>query len=101
MRIGSNARPAVNMANDDANGMNPVADIPAATDIMLLSAIPQSKKRSGKAFLNFIVFVASAKSASNTTIFGYFAPNSTSASPYASRVAILSPILYVISVLFL
>ena len=46
----------------------------AAVLIIFASAIPISKNLSGYFFAKFIVFVAVAKSASKTTIFGYFSP---------------------------
>ena len=62
----SKALPAANIAKVDANGIFPVAAIPAATPIMFDSAIPQSKCLSGNFFLNMPVFVAAARSASKT-----------------------------------
>ena len=67
LRTCSKARPAANMANELANTVFPVEAIPAATDIILPSAIPQSKNRDGNAFLKIQVLVASARSASKTT----------------------------------
>ena len=63
------ALPAANIANVLANGIFPEAARPAATPIILASAIPQSKNRSGYAFLKIPVLVAAARSASSTTRF--------------------------------
>ena len=81
------------MANEDTKGIVPVEAIPAATLIILPSAIPQSKNRSGCSFANRQVLVACARSASRTTK-GYLSASATSALPYASLVAILSAILF-------
>ena len=75
----SYARPAANIANVLANGTIPAAARPAATPIILPSAIPQSMKRSGCAFLNTPVFVAEARSASSTTRSLCSEPSSASA----------------------
>ena len=64
-----------------AKGTFPHVDIPAAIPTMLHSAIPQSINLSGKAALNFPVFVAAARSASKTTRLSCSFPNSTKASP--------------------
>ena len=74
-------------AKELAKGILPVVAAPAATHIMLPSAIPQSKNLSGNFFLNVIVFVDFARSASKTII-SVLSPNSARALPYASRVAI-------------
>ena len=79
--ICSNARPAANIAKELANGTFPAAARPAATPIMLLSAIPQSINLSGCAFLNTPVFVAAARSASSTTTFSCAVPSSAKAFP--------------------
>ena len=55
-----------------ANGTFPVVAIPAEVLIIFASAIPISKNLSGNFFAKLIVFVAVAKSASNTTISEYF-----------------------------
>ena len=81
LRICSNARPAANIAKELANGTRPVVDRPAAIPIIFDSAIPQSICLSGKAFLKIPVFVAPAKSASNTTRFSFSFPSSTRAFP--------------------
>ena len=81
LRTISNARPAANMAKEDANTFLPVDAMPAATPIILASAMPQSMKRSGHAFLNMPVFVAAARSASSTIRSGYSAESAASASP--------------------
>jgi len=49
---------------------------------MSCSAIPISKNLSGYSFANIPVFVAPAKSASNTTIFSFSFPNSSRFSPF-------------------
>ena len=67
LRICSKARPAANMAKELAKGTRPMVERPAATSTMLHSAMPQSKCRSGNAFLNTPVLVAAARSASSTT----------------------------------
>ena len=76
----SKARPAANIAKEDANTTLPVAAIPAATHIILPSAIPQLKNLSGNFFLNIPVLVAAARSASRTRK-SYFSPSSASAVP--------------------
>ena len=53
LRTCSKARPAANMAKLDAKTVLPVAARPAATPIILPSAMPQSKKRSG----NFSIYL--------------------------------------------
>ena len=77
----SNALPAANIAKELANTSLPVVAIPAATPIILASAIPQSKNLSGYAALNVPVFVAAARSASRTTRSGRFSASITRASP--------------------
>ena len=67
LRICSKALPAANIAKLLAKGTRPIVDKPAATPIMLHSAMPQLKWRSGNAFLKVPVFVAAARSASSTT----------------------------------
>src|SRR5215217_1863468 len=57
-------------------------------DIMLASAAPTLKKRCGYALPNFIDWVETARSASSATTSSWASPRSTSASPYAWRVAI-------------
>ena len=76
--ICSNALPAANIANVLANGIFPLVARPAAVPIISRSDIPISKNLSGHTFLNSIVFVALAKSASKTTTFS-FSANSTKA----------------------
>ena len=76
----SNARPAANIAKDDAKTTLPVVAIPAATLIIFPSAIPQSKNLSGNFFLNIPVLVAAARSASRTRK-SYFSPRSQRAAP--------------------
>ena len=49
---------SANMANEDTKGIVPVEAIPAATLIILPSAIPQSKKRSGCSLAKRQVLVA-------------------------------------------
>src|SRR5258708_27485306 len=78
-------------ANDDENGSLPDNASPLAMDTMLASAMPQVKKRSGNSFWNLALKVDLARSASSTTMLGFFLPSSTRAWPYASRVA--APIL--------
>ena len=87
MRICSYARPAPKTAKVDANGIFPAEAKPAATPIILASAIPVLKKRSLYSLANTEVFVDEDKSASKTTISGFIAPKRFSVSPYASRVA--------------
>ena len=57
---------AKEIAKEDANAGTPVAAIPAATEIILPSAIPQLKKRSGYFFANTAVCVEPERSASST-----------------------------------
>ena len=49
--------------------------------IMLASAMPMSRKRSGYALAKLLVIVALERSASSTTSSGYFSASSTSISP--------------------
>ena len=77
----SKALPAANMAKELAKGIFPVVARPAATPIILPSAMPQSIWRSGNAFLNTPVFVAPARSASRTTMFSFSAPSCARALP--------------------
>ena len=79
--ICSNALPAANIAKEDANGILPVVERPAAMPIILASAMPQSKNLSGNAFLKTPVFVAPARSASRTTTLGLTLPSSARALP--------------------
>ena len=58
-----------------------MVDRPAPIFIMLASAMPQSKKRSGCAALKNLVMVAPARSASSTTTFLFCSPSSTRALP--------------------
>ena len=81
LRTISKARPAANMAKELAKTVLPAAARPAATPIMLASAMPQSKNRSGQAFLKMPVLVAAARSASRTIRSGYWAENSARALP--------------------
>ena len=81
LRTCSKARPEANMAKEEAKGTRPVVDIPAATQIMLASAMPQSKCRWGKAFWKVWVLVALARSASRTTRFSCSAPSAARALP--------------------
>ena len=70
-----------NIAKVEAKGIFPAVARPAATPNILFSAIPQSKNLSGNFFLNTTVFVASARSASRTTISLSIPPNSARALP--------------------
>ena len=81
LRTISKARPAANMAKELAKTVFPAAAIPAATPIMFSSAMPQSKKRSGQAFLKMPVLVAAARSASRTMSSGYLGASSARALP--------------------
>ena len=81
LRTCSNARPAANIANEEANTFFPAAASPAEIPIILLSAMPQSKNRSGYAFLKPPVLVAAARSASSTTRSGYSSASSIRAAP--------------------
>ena len=81
LRICSKARPAANMAKEEAKGTKPVVLRPAATPTMSASAMPQSMWRSGNAFLKMLVLVAPARSASSTTRLGISPPSSVSALP--------------------
>ena len=69
------------MAKLEAKGTSPMAAAPAATAIILPSAMPQSKWRSGKAFWKVPVLVAPARSASNTIRSSCSAPSSFRALP--------------------
>ena len=66
----------------------PMEAAPAAAAIMLPSAMPQLRWRSGKALPNMAVWVEPARSASNTITLSWAAPSSRRASPYPCRVAI-------------
>ena len=79
--ICSHALAEANMANVLAKTVFPAAARPAAKDIILPSAIPISRNLSGTAFLNVIVLVAFARSASKTIIFSLSLPYCTNASP--------------------
>ena len=81
LRTCSHALPLAKMAKVFVKGLKPQVDIPAATPVMLHSAMPMSKKRSGYFAAKPFVIVAPAKSASKTTSSGYFSASSTSASP--------------------
>ena len=81
LRICSKARPAANMAKEDAKGTKPLAAKPAATHIMSASAMPQLKWRSGYALANMPVLVEPARSASSTTTFSCAAPRATRPRP--------------------
>ena len=81
LRTCSKARPAANMAKEEAKGTSPIAAAPAATAIMLPSAMPQLKWRSGKAFLKVPVLVAPARSASKTIRSSCSAPRAARAFP--------------------
>ncbi len=80
LRTCSHARPAANMAKELANTFLPVVAIPAAIDIILPSAIPILKNRSGYLSLKLADIVQQAKSASSTTTFSLL-PYSANASP--------------------
>ena len=69
------------MAKELANGTFPVAARPAATPIILPSAIPQSMCLSGNTFWKIAVLVAPARSASSTTRSSCSFPISTRAFP--------------------
>ena len=77
------------MANAWTNGVKPYVDRPAAAPIILASAMPMLKKRSGYFCANMHDIVQLDTSASSATIFGSL-PISASASPYACLVAIFS-----------
>src|SRR5678815_1198876 len=81
-------RPTRKQANEQANGILPVSASPAATPIMLDSAIPRLNARSGWVLANFAVIVDFERSASSVTIRGSRAPSSRSASPNAAREAL-------------
>ena len=69
------------MAKLDTKGTSPMVDRPAATPIMLASAMPQSKKRSGATFWNMAVQVETDRSASSTTSSGCSAANACRVAP--------------------
>src|SRR5437899_1529882 len=78
------------MANTEklaTNGIFPAMASPAPTPIMLASAMPQEKKRSGNSFWKYTVMVDFERSASTTTTSLFSRPSSTSVRPKASRVA--------------
>ena len=81
LRTCSQARPEAKIANVFVKGLKPQVDIPAATPVMLHSAMPMSKKRSGYLAAKPFVMVALERSASKTTSSGYCSASSTSASP--------------------
>ncbi len=81
LRTCSKARPAANMAKVLAKGIRPQVEAPAAATIMLASAMPQSKNRSGQAFLKVPVLVAPARSASKTITLSFIAASLARASP--------------------
>ena len=65
-RMGSQALPVANMAKELANTVRPLQAKPAAVPIMLDSATPQLKNRSGCALRNTAVLVEPERSASRT-----------------------------------
>ena len=65
-------------------GTSPVAASPAATAIMFCSAMPTSKKRSGKARWKAPILVELPRSAVTATMRGSRRPISTSTSPQTS-----------------
>ena len=69
------------MAKELLKGFSPAAAMPAAIPVMLHSAMPQSKKRSGNFAAKLFVIVAPDRSASSTTSSGYCSPSAASASP--------------------
>ena len=73
----------VKTAKVEAKGIFPAVAKPAATPIILLSAIPVLKNRLGYSFAKVAVLVEQDKSASNTTISVFWPPNSLKVSPYA------------------
>jgi hypothetical protein len=70
LRTCSKARPAANMAKVLVNTFLPQVDRPAATVVMLASAMPMLKKRSGYLSANFLLMVEPDRSASSTTNWG-------------------------------
>ncbi len=65
--------------------------MPMADPTIACSAMKCWKKRPGNTFSNFSLKVELPTSASRTTTRGSTSPSFTSAVPYASRVATLSP----------
>src|ERR1051325_5753406 len=97
MRIVSK-RPTTKQANEHTKRILPVSARPAPTPIMLDSAIPRLKARSGWVLANFTVIVDLERSASSVTMRGSRAPSSRRASPNAARealAAIVSPLFLV------
>ncbi|MNL46989.1 hypothetical protein D3C87_1697530 [compost metagenome] len=68
--------------------------IPAAKPIILASAIPTWKKRSGKSFLNASIFNEPIKSAHKATTLGLVLPNSAKPAPNPERVSFFSVKVY-------
>src|SRR5437773_1826889 len=81
-------RPTTKQAKEHAKGILPVSASPEATPIMLDSAMPRLKARSGWVLANFTVMVDFERSASSVTMRGSRAPSSRSASPNAAREAL-------------
>ena len=69
------------MAKEEAKATIPMAAAPAATAIILPSAMPQLKCRLGNSLPNTAVWVEPARSASKTTMSSWSAPSSFSAAP--------------------
>ena len=79
--ICSNALPVANMAKELAKTVFPQAARPAATDIILPSAMPQLKNLSGNFLPKIAVLVEPERSASRTTMFSFVSPSSASVRP--------------------
>src|SRR5438876_12080900 len=85
-RIWSRHFPGTNAEYVLTYGIFPARASPAAIPIMLASAIPMLKNRSGYRSEKRLVFMETEVSAPSTTILGSFAPSSRRASARASRI---------------
>ena len=70
LRTCSQARPVANMAKEWMKGFFPQVARPAAMPVMLASAMPMLKNRSGQTSANFLLMVEPDRSASSTTTSG-------------------------------
>src|SRR5207302_9473079 len=70
-------------------GIFPARASPAAIPIILASAIPTLKKRSGYRSAKRLVFIETEVSAPSTTILGSLEPSSSRASERASRIELI------------
>jgi hypothetical protein len=87
-----------NVANVEANGINPSADNPIVIPTIFCSAINDWKDLSGNLSKKYLVMVEFLTSPSTATIDLFFCPIFNSAFPNASLVAISSPNLYLFNI---